>query len=251
MHHLMFDLQPTWSTPPSELRLTASEIHVWKASLLLPDAEYVRLKAFLCEDEIARSEKYLFPHLRDHFIAGRGMLRVLLGRYLDCPPEDLNFGFNDWGKPTLHAASGQDTVHFNLSHSNGVVLFAFQKKEPVGIDVQHLDDAINLLQAGALVFSPDEMEILNNLPPENLQTVFYQFWTRKEAYIKALGKGFSAPLTQIDVRQAPENPVLHYEHGLPETTNWFVHDFIPCPGYAAAVATKGRDGQFSFYNFES
>lgn len=246
----MFDPNTIWSPPPSELRLTASEIHIWKASLLLPDAEYVRLKAFLCEDEIARSEKYLFPHLRDHFIAGRGMLRVLLGLYLDYPPEDLNFGYNDWGKPTLHAASGQDTIQFNLSHSNGVVLFAFQKMEPVGIDVQHLDDAINLLQTGAIVFSPDEMEVLKNLPPENLRTVFYQFWTRKEAYIKGLGKGFSAPLNQIDVRQAPEKPVLHNEHGLPETSDWFVHDFIPCPGYAAAVATKGKDWQFLFYNFE-
>lgn len=247
----MFEPEPTWSTPPSELRLTASEIHVWKASLQLPAPMLERLKTLLPEDEIARSDKYLFPHLRDHFIAGRGMLRILLARYLNCPPEGLRFGYNAWGKPTLQDASGQEIVQFNLSHSNGVVLFAFQKKEPVGIDVQHLDDAINFLQTGALVFSPDEMEVLNNLPPENLRTVFYQFWTRKEAYIKALGKGFSAPLNQIDVRQAPEKPVLHNEHGLLETTDWFVRDFIPCPGYAAAVATKGTDWQFSFYNFET
>jgi len=243
----MIDIKPTWSSPPYGLLLQPSEVHIWKAPLLLPHAQYERLKTFLSENELARSEQYLFAHLRDHFIASRGILRDLLGRYLNCPPESIRFEYNAFGKPSV---AGQNSLHFNLSHSNGVALLAFQKKQPLGIDVQHLDDAINLLQTGALVFSPREMEVLQGLSPENLRTVFYQFWTRKEAYIKALGKGFSAPLNQIDVHQAPERPVLNNENGLPETTDWFVRDFIPCPGYAAALATKGKDWQFSFYNFE-
>ena len=102
-----------------------------------------------------------------------------------------------------------------------------------------------------LVFSPDEMEVLQNLPTENLRTVFYQFWTRKEAYIKALGKGFSAPLNSNRRTPGARKTGVAQRTRLTRTSDWFVRDLYPCPGYAAAVATKGTDRQFLFYNFET
>ena len=248
----MPDLHPSWPAPSSGLLLPASEIHIWQALLDMPTDLLAHLKKSLSADEVARAERFQFQQHREHFIVARGILRDILSRYLHCTPDTIRFSYNSFGKPAIQVFPQEDTIAFNLSHSNGVALYVFQRGGDIGIDVERLDKPIDLLQAGALVFSPAEMLALRALSPALQRTVFFQYWTRKESFIKALGKGFSLPLHLIDVSQASLEPVLQADY--PEApfgrTDWYVWDFIPRSRYAAAVAAKGKDWQFSFYQYE-
>lgn len=249
----MFELHPTWSAPPSEWYLPSTDVHIWQASLQVTARQQERFTQMLSADEMARATRFHFPQHREHYIAGRGLLREILSRYQNCLPEAIRFSYNSFGKPALLASAGQDALQFNISHSHGVALFAFVRGVDIGIDVQHTDAVTDLLQAGAVVFSTDEMEVLRALPPERRRARFFQFWTRKEAYIKAVGGGFSLPLNGIDVSRLPAGRVWQAESpgAQFEQTDWNVWDFTACPGYAAAVAIKKEHWRFVFYQLGS
>jgi len=249
----MSELYPSWSAPPSELYLPPTDVHIWQSSLQVSGHQQERLTQMLSADEMARATRFHFSQHREHYIAGRGLLREILGRYLNCLPETIRFSYNSFGKPALQASAGRDTLQFNISHSHGVALFAFVRGVDIGIDVQHTDAVTDLLQAGAVVFSAGEMEALRALPEERRRAVFFQYWTRKEAYIKAVGGGFSLPLNGIDVSRLPTGRVWQADSpGAPfEQTDWNVWDFTAGPGYAAAVALKKEHWRFVFYQLGS
>jgi len=249
----MVDIISNWSAPPSKMYLPPTDVHIWQASLHIPAHQQERFTQMLSSDEIARAARFHFPLHREHYIAGRGLLREILGRYLNCLPETIRFSYNSFGKPALLASAAQEALQFNISHSNGVALFAFVRDADIGIDVQHTNAVTDLLQAGAVVFSAGEMEVLSTLPQERRRAVFFQYWTRKEAYIKAVGGGFSLPLNGIDVGRLPAGRVWQAEApGAPfEQTDWNVWDFTACPGYAAAVAIQQENWKFSFYQLGS
>src|SRR5438128_1553001 len=108
-----------WCFPPQTLVLRNNEIHVWRAVLGLNPSSFQRLRQTLTTDEHERAERFHFQKDREHFIAARGLLRIILGRYLDIEPSQLRFRYNPYGKPVLSEESGGDGLRFNLSHSHG------------------------------------------------------------------------------------------------------------------------------------
>ncbi len=230
----------------TRISLPSDEVHVWLASLNISSrtcASYY--DTLLSPDERARADRLRFSHLREAFIAARGLLRILLGRYLDMPPANARFSYNEQGKPqlapTADASLNDVNLHFNLSHSESLALYAITRIGPVGVDVEHLYPLEDMHHLVARFFSAREQAAFNTLPAHQKPLAFFTCWTRKEAYSKARGEGLTLPLTQFDVSLKPGTParLLADRQNPDAVSTWSLHDLPPIPGYTAALAIKG------------
>ena len=231
-----------WDLPPDRLILPNDEVHVWRVQLDLPSTDIQTLLQTLGKDESERVGRYHFERDRQRFIARRGWLRLLLGRYLDRDPVELRFVYNSYGKPALAPVPGASALNFNLSHSAGLALCAFVREREVGVDIEQVHADFEHEQIAERFFSPYERSVLHSLPPEEKAAAFFACWTRKEAFIKAHGEGLSLPLDQFDVSLAPGEParLLAGRGGL-VILPWALQDLEIEPSFAAALAVKGYD----------
>lgn len=232
-----------WQSPPEDLRLPPGEIHIWRVRLTPPPAEVARLRGVLSEEELRRAGRFRFPEHQRHFTVARGTLRMLLGRYLQEAPGKLRFAYNPYGKPFLHGASPADHLRFNLSHSGDLALYAFARDREVGIDVEWTRRAVGDVEdiAGRF-FSSHEAGALLALPEPDRRRCFFDCWTRKEAYIKARGKGLSIPLDRFRVSLVPppaKCPVPPHDDAA-GTSPWMMHAFAPERDYVAALVVEGE-----------
>jgi 4'-phosphopantetheinyl transferase len=220
------------------LELAKNEVHVWCAALDQDPTLIEQFHATLTSDEQERAAKFYFPKDRQHFIVARGLLRLILGRYLDQRPAQLRFTYNAYGKPRLGTAT---SLHFNLSHSKGLALLGVSSDRELGIDLEYIRTDFPFEQVAKSVFSVSERNILRSLPDALKPEAFFNAWTRKEAYIKALGQGLSIPLDQFDVAFAPGEPAaLREVRGTWENAhNWTLQHLSPAPNYAGAIAIAG------------
>lgn len=232
-----------WRPPPANPTLGAGAVHIWCIDLnRRSSAEYHELGILLSEDEWARARKFRLERDRRRYIVGRGLLRRLLGYYLDQAPERLRFQCQEWGKPTLEDDAGLETLHFNLSHSAGVALYALSRVGAVGVDIEHIAPFAELDDLAERHFSLQELVDLRSIAATDRCAAFYRCWTRKEAFVKAIGQGLSWPLKSFSVSLLPGEPALLYSvRGEPRApAAWSLHDLEPAPGMAAAVAIEGR-----------
>jgi 4'-phosphopantetheinyl transferase len=231
----------TWRQPPENLRMPEGQVHVWRASLELPPAALESLWKTLSADEQERANRYRFARDRNWFIARRGRLRLNLGRYLELEPASLQFSYSPYGKPSLQPEVAEQFC-FNISHSQGLALFAFARHVAIGVDIEHLRADYNHLELAERFFSAKERAELSALPLEIHPNAFFLCWTRKEAFIKAHGEGLSLPLDQFDVSLAPGEParVVATRAGLESPDQWSLFNLDPAPGYLAALAVQGQ-----------
>lgn len=239
-------ISSNWEPPPKELAFAPDAIHLWSASLDDAVSNLNYWEKILSSDERERAERLILEQNRNRFVAGRGILRSLLGKYLQMQPEQIQFQYNRWGKPSPDSS---DILHFNLSHSNGIALFAFCKTGTIGVDIEYISPETNLEQTSALVFSKNEIATLQSVLPELRRDLFFKYWTRKEAFMKASGEGFSVSPSEFDVSFAPENPVEKIAKDNEQSTDsdWFVQDLSVFEGYAAALACKSKTCLLSFF----
>jgi 4'-phosphopantetheinyl transferase len=217
-------------------------VHVWRAALDVPESQVRSLWDTLTADERQRAERFFFEKDRTHFVVARGLLRVLLGRYLRQDPPRLRFTYGPHGKPALATDPGGVALRFNVSHSHGLALYAITRGREVGVDVERIRPDIAQEKIAERFFSPREVTVLRALPTPLQAPAFFACWTRKEAYIKAKGEGLTLPLDQFDVSLAPGEPaaLLHTAWDPQEAAGWALHDLAPAPGYRAAVAVAGH-----------
>jgi len=231
-----------WSCPPETVTPSVDEVHVWRSSLRLEATGAERLWQTLCEEERLRAERFHFQKDKEAFIAGRGALRVILGRYLNAPPADLRFRYSLYGKPSLTSEHGKGELRFNVSHSAGLALYAVTVSREIGIDIEYIRDHLTYLQIAKRFFSPQEIAMLASLPEHSQRTAFFNCWTRKEAYIKARGEGLSLLLDKFEVSLAPGVPaaLLSASGDTREVSRWTLQELTPGPGYVAALAVEGK-----------
>jgi 4'-phosphopantetheinyl transferase len=237
---------PVWGTPPTDLALANDEVHVWRAQLDLTQNTIQSLRRTLAADELARAERFRFAQDRERFIAARGVLRAILGRYLEVEPGRVLFSYSAQGEPALDAEGGRSDgglpLEFNLSHAGGLALYAFARTRRVGVDLEHVRSDVACSQLAKRFFSPREQAQLSALPPHLQDQAFFTCWTRKEAYLKARGDGLTLPLDQFDVSLSPGEPamLLHTAFDPFEAARWSLQDLQPAPGYVAALAVEGH-----------
>ncbi len=234
-----------WSIPPKNLNLEPDEVHVWRASLNVANSTVEDLLTTLCAAEKQRAERFHFHKDRKHFIVARGLLRIILGRYLDREPSGLSFCYNEYGKPELHSPDGKQLIHFNISHSHELALIAVTQNCDVGVDLEYVRTDFPCEEIAQSCFSPREIAVLHQLPATLKSLVFFTGWTRKEAYVKATGKGLSLPLNQLDVSLLPGEPakLLNAQWDAQEAERWSLRELIPGSGYVAALATAAGNWQ--------
>lgn len=240
--------QDRWLLPSQNISLPAGEVHVWRADFRLQSASVQTLFSRLSPDEQERADKFVFNKDRGRFIISRAALRQILGGYLNVSPEQIRFTCNQYGKPQLD--SNDNLICFNASHSQNVGLYAFARGREVGVDVEFINEEFAGLEVAGRFFSPDEIAALNNLPQEQRTAAFFSCWTRKEAFIKAVGQGLSFPLNEftVSVNPAELKPLLS-TNDLQKARNWSLLTLFPHPGYASALAVEGAVETLRLYQW--
>src|ERR1700730_1444128 len=225
----------SWSQPPQVLSLSHDELHVWLTWLDVERQEHTRLFSYLNKDEVSRAERFVFPRDRDHFIVARGRLRELLGKYLRCPPDAVQFKTGRFGKLSL--LDDENQLRFNLSHSHGLALYGFCMGRELGIDAEKIRPGFAGQGIAERYFSAAEQRELTEVPKELRDTAFFLCWTRKEAYIKARGDGLQIPLDSFDVSLKPDEPATLRSE---DRGRWSVRSFTPAPEFVAAIIVEGE-----------
>jgi 4'-phosphopantetheinyl transferase len=230
-----------WPAGPASPFLPEDEVHVWRVSLEQGAARAAELSCLLSAEERARAGRYRRREHQDRFTASRALLRLLLGRYLAAPPGALSFDCGRRGKPCLAGAHRGSGLRFNLSHSHQLALYAVASGREVGIDVEHRRPQVDIDQIARRFFARPEVEALQSLGPDQRVTGFYNCWTRKEAYLKALGEGIAVPLDRFAVSLLPGEPAVLLEAAA--AARWQLRAIDPGPEYAAAVCVEGTGAE--------
>lgn len=234
-----------WLTSPKMWRLPNDEVHLWRIDL---DQPTNGLWELLSADEQERGQRFRFEHHRQLFVVGRGVLRLILGKYGDMPASTLAFSYGRQGKPYL---TTQPSLQFNLSHSAKWALLAITRLETVGVDIEQIRQLPDMLGLAKRFFALTEYEQLRQLPAQQQAPAFFECWTRKEAYLKAIGEGLTHPLDQFSVTFGDgQLPRLLWVNGHPhEAERWQLWSVVPAFGYVGAMIVPAQNSSPCFYTF--
>lgn len=232
-----------WQTPPVNLALGENEIHVWRASLDWSAIDVYQLQTTLAEDERNRAARFYFHKDREHYMACRGFLREILGRYLHVAPGEIRLSYGPYGKPQLGSSMCRRDISFNVSHSHGLALIAVASEREVGVDIEYVRQDVEIESIAEHFFAPSEKAVIRALTGHQQRETFYRCWTRKEAFLKARGDGMTCPLDQFEVSVEPgSSAVLPSAHAdSRESARWSMQDLAIDAGYVATVAAEGQD----------
>jgi 4'-phosphopantetheinyl transferase len=216
------------------------EIHVWTVSLEV-DAETVStLGELLNDDERARSERFRRPGSERTFVVTRAAIRDILGRYLSVDPRRVQIGSGPHGKPQVAGEFGCLPIRFNVAHTGSIALCAVTIGREIGIDAEVCRPVTASAAVADCLFSPAERLALQALPDRRRDHAFLSCWTRKEAYLKALGVGLSAAPQECSVGVAPDQTPKWVESSDPTSgSHWCVQSFTPQDGHIGAVSWHG------------
>lgn len=250
---------PQWCSSPKALSLETQQIHLWRADLNRTASSLKYFWSLLCGDEQDRARRFRSPTDQNAFVAARGILRTLLGRYLQASPQTLQFCYGAYGKPAL-ARLDSVNLCFNLSHSGGLALYAIALAQ-VGVDIEQVRPNLNQSAIAKRFFTPVENTFLAALPEGDRTQAFFKLWTCKEAYTKAKGEGifqglnqpeFSDPgflaINQSSANLAPRQTWLKID--LDPQAPWFVAQLNPGPGYTAALAVADHPSLIQCWQWE-
>ena len=234
---------PGWEPAAEGLLPLGAEVVLICAPLDLPEGDLARLRATFSPQEEARARKFA-PQFRDRWVAGRGLLRSILGAATGADPAALRFNYGEHGKPALNplsapALSGR-ALSFNVSHSGGLGLYALARGSEVGVDIEQIRPRRSD-QVADRFFHPREAARLGQIDDESeRRSAFFAIWCCKEAFIKATGAGLSQSMSSFEFELSAQGPVaVAWHEGDPQAAaRWSVHQLAPATGYAGALIVE-------------
>lgn len=236
----------SWQSSAIFPTLQTNQVHVWRASLKRNEMELAELLNLLDIQEKNRAAKFISEQAKNNFIAARGILRSLLAKYLHVKPQDLVFKQGQYGKLYLDSS----ILQFNISHSHDLALFIFALHQPVGIDVEFIRDDFDFVHIAQRFFSKKETADLLTLLPNQQLHAFFNCWSRKEAFIKAIGKGIFFALDEfsVEVSNKQEGRLqLHITDPEFNAKDWSLEALNPADGYVGAFAISQQKYEVGFY----
>ena len=237
-----------WTPPLGRILISPAEVHVWRVPLDSTDAVLQPLAATLSLDERARAEKFFFDRDRNAYVTARGVLRELLAGYLHRSPSELQFAYESRGKPFLAHPSSDQPLNFNVAHSRNIALLAFSRGISLGVDIEFIRTDIASEEIATRYFATQEVAELRALPAEQRPAAFFLAWTRKEAYVKALGDGLQIPLASFCVSLTPEQPATLQSA---DSSRWTLRNLVPGSGYAGAVVAEGKNWRLRCFDWQA
>ncbi|QKG85031.1 4'-phosphopantetheinyl transferase superfamily protein [Kroppenstedtia pulmonis] len=211
-------------------------IDIWTIDLISTGLSVERLRKVLSPEEQRRADRFRFERDRRRYIICRSRLRFLLGQYIGCPAERVGFVYGQWGKPHLDQAGG---CWFNVAHSHERALIGVAWNREIGIDLECMRPMPDAEQLAEHFFS--EKEKLAIRQTAHREECFFQIWARKEAFIKALGKGLSQPLDQFHVLNEKGETVDRIPDPEKKGTVYQIQDIDIHKGYSAALCVQGEN----------
>jgi 4'-phosphopantetheinyl transferase len=246
-----YPLRQFWDSPLSCPALPRDAVHVWSVELDLPLRRVMRYALLLSPDEQARAARFRFREHRRRFVVAHGVLRCILAAYLADDPLQLRFRCDPRSKPGLIEPAGSDWLSFNLSHSAGVALIAVAHGREVGVDVERMRQVDQVDSIAEHHFCVSEREAVCITPEERKSDLFFAYWTRKEALLKATGDGILTPLNVVDVSDPPRSllRLLKVRDGCRLRRQLAIQDLKPAVGYAGALAVEGDGWQLACWRW--
>jgi 4'-phosphopantetheinyl transferase len=233
----------------TRLHLDPGEVHLWHRGLR-NNEDALRLEPTLSRDEIERANRFRFPEHRRRFVIARGTLRRLVSNYLSITPEKVAFQYQESGKPEL-APGHRSELHFNVSHSEDLAAFSFVLSRPIGVDVEMVRCDVDVHGIPQRFFSTAEQDALARLTGPHKFRGFFNCWTRKEAYVKAVGSGLSLPLRDFDVSLLPGEParLLATRPDAQMAGRWTMQALDFGEEFAGAVVVEGAITKLKVLNY--
>ena len=245
--HLKYDAIH-WQKANVPFLLRKEAVHLWKYDLSISVEKVNEYLNILSNDEINRANRFRFEKDRTHFIATRGALRILLGKYLNLLPHSIQFTYNDYGKPFFE---NHLNLQFNVSHSKGIALLAFTYDADIGVDLEPVNRKIDVQKLAARFFSENEAQTVLSLAYKDQFSAFFRCWTRKEAFIKAHGEGLSLALDSFEVsvlkREKVEMRAIRW--AMEEMKEWHLFSFEIEKDLMAGLSIRKEIIEIKFLKF--
>lgn len=240
-------MQMSWREPAEDLAISSGQVHVWRIWLDLSKATVQGLFAELSDTEKEKVSSFHKEVDSRRYAAAHAGTREILSKYLNLPPAEIEFTNNPYGKPEINSKKNSLTLCFNLTHSNAVAILAVSVDTPLGVDIEKITRNVDVAALAQRFFSPGEIKYLLNLPDEEQKAAFFRCWTRKEAYIKALGMGLSIPLDQFEVSLDLDGPV-QINQGISQADYFSLYHLEPFDNYVGALSVKGHPLALDFFS---
>ena len=240
-----------WRRTPRTPHLADGDAHVWRIAIG-PGVLAQPYWSVLCPDERARALRFLDDAHRAAYVRAHGAMRMILAGYVSSTPEALRFQHGTFGKPSLAPDGNVGPLQFNLSDAGDLALLAVARNRAVGIDIARQDALADHAGIAERFFSLLERRSLRSSAgtPERTRDAFYSAWTRKEAYVKATGRGLSRGLDHFDVSMAQgEPPALNADRlDVDAPSRWTMIDLKAQDGYSAALVVAKPVGDVALFN---
>lgn len=233
--------------------LSPKQINIWRIHLLQDEHVINSCRNLLSGDEIERANRFHFAKHRRRFVIARAAAREILGKYLEISPRKLIFSYGAKGRPEISNDLNKRAMKFSLSHSRDLALLAIAQGLSLGIDVEFINGECATDDIAERVFAPREIRTLRSIIPTRRVEAFFSCWTRKEAYVKALGEGLGMPLKSFDVPFGPgvSAAVISVRMSAKDALTWSIYDINAAPGYKAALVIEGEGHQMRYRRWKS
>ena len=228
--------------------LPGSELQIWCASLNASPDELSRFSSLLSTDEKARAKKFYFERDSNRYTVGRGILRLLVGSYLEMEASRIEFVYGPHGKPAVATIFQNKLLQFNLSHSNDQAVYIFGWDRSVGIDIEHIRPMQDADDFAEQFYSAREHDLINSPSGDEKLAAFFKIWTCKEAFLKGNGSGLTVPLDHTEIHLHADGSVKLTFTGevAGQAPPWHIETFEPVVSYQAAIAVAGHSGPIIF-----
>jgi 4'-phosphopantetheinyl transferase len=225
------------TSAPQSILIGPREVQIWGLWLTASDPVVEDFCSTLSLEERRRAERFRFENLKRSYTLSRGGLRILLAHYLRCSPSAVELICGPKGKPELRDSS---PLRFNTTHSGQMTVYAFTLGCELGVDVERFRKLGDSESIAKRYFSPGEVSDLLTLKADDKEMAFFRCWTRKEAYVKAIGEGLSVPLNRFQVTLLPGDPArfVQIASEMGTASDWSLHHLELAPGYVGALAYR-------------
>ncbi|MDG2288585.1 MAG: 4'-phosphopantetheinyl transferase superfamily protein [Woeseiaceae bacterium] len=238
-----------WNKSPPELQLDNAFVDVWRSRIDLSVTKISEYRSTLADEELKRAEQFTFPNKEEEYVVTRGLLRRTLALVLKQDPASFSFNYSESKNPYLTKEVDSQPVVFNVSHSHGQALVAISLNRKLGVDIEKIRPEIEYEKLSARFFSKAEHKALMQCTEAERVASFFATWTRKEAFLKAVGKGISFGLSEFDVNVKANDPpkMLRTRWDVNDVNNWHMASVESVNSHKATVVADGRAFQLRLW----